>query len=191
MMKLVTRRYRVECIPEDLLQRAPEDGWYVLRVPCREEERVARSIAHMPGAACVLLWTVAQHHYGRGRVRQVVTPFLPGYIIVNSGGHDHDTLYSTVRPVVEILPVLDGQQFVAELQSFCRILLAAPGDLRQQPGYAQGDPVEVIGGSLQGCRGTVVRHQGNWELVVGLTVLGTVVQARVDRRLIRPIEGAS
>lgn len=190
MMKLVTRRYRVECSPDDLLQRAPEKDWYVLRVPQREEGRAARAIAHLPGTGCIQLWTVAQHHYGRQRVRQVVTPFLPGYIIVHAGDHDSDAIYSSARPVVEMLPVLDGRQFIAELQDFCRILQAAPGELRQQPGYAQGDPVEVIGGAMEGCRGQVVRHQGNWELVVGLTVLGTVVHARIDRRLLRSLPEA-
>ncbi|TVR08554.1 MAG: hypothetical protein EA401_13750 [Planctomycetota bacterium] len=189
MIKVVTRRYRVESNPEDLLQQAPEEQWYVLRVPQREEQRAAQAIQRLPGAGYLMLWTIAQHHYGRKRTRETITPFLPGYVIVHAGGHDADAIYTAARPIVELLPVPDGRQFIDELRNFCRLLQASPRDLRQQPGYAQGDPVEVIGGAMEGCRGQVVRHHGNWELVVGLTILGTVVHARIDTRFVRPVGG--
>ncbi|TVR41191.1 MAG: hypothetical protein EA402_13055 [Planctomycetota bacterium] len=189
-MAIITHRYHLETRPIDLLDAIPEHGWMLLRIMSKDERRALNALKKCDDCSYLMLWVTSTRHYSRSRKRQHTRSFLPGHVFVQSSNRNRDQLFELLRPVLNLTPIPDGHEFVEELRNFCRLFVAAGDELNQRPGYAHGDPVEVISGAMAGCRGRVIRHRGGWELVVGLSVLGTIVTTRIDLASVRPLESA-
>ena len=178
-MAIITHEYVIESAPQPRDGHTPS-GWFVLRVPIREERRALDQLKQLPNCDYLILWDNTTRHYNRSRKRLTMLPLLPGYIFVRSDHYQRHELFDALRPVQELTDMCDQPQFTQELHSFCQLISAAGGDITQRKGYAQGTLVEVMSGPLQGCRGRVIRENGVWEITVGLSILGTVVASRIE-----------
>ena len=179
-MALVTHEYVIESSPAVRLEALSKDGWFLLRVPIREERRAIDKLKQLDACDYLIIWDNSTRHYSRSRKRQTMTPLLPGYLFVQTKRYERHDLFDMLRPVQELTDMCDQPAFAHELQEFCQLIAAAGGDITQRKGYAQGTLVEVIDGPLAGCHGRVVRENGIWEITVGLSILGTIVASRVD-----------
>lgn len=187
-MVMISQRYHLESHPANLLEEIPAAGWYLLRVISNEEKQAIHRLKRLGGVDYLMIWTTTTRHYTRYRKRENTRPFLPGHLFIRSEQHDRGRLFDALRPVIELTPLIPSASFAQELVRFCRLIMAAGATAQQRPGYARGEWVEVIAGSLAGCRGQVIQHRGSWELVVGLSVLGTTVATRVDLTCVRRLE---
>ena len=179
-MALVTHHYHLESQPAAHNMALPVNGWYLLRVPVREERRAISQLQRLAQCDYVTIWTTTTRHYDRSRKRQSIQAFLPGHIFLRTEQHTRDELFTALRSVIGLTCLHDQPHFSCELAEFCKLVLAADNDTIKRPGYATGTMVEVIAGPLCGCRGRVIKHRGAWELVVGITILGTTVASRID-----------
>jgi transcription antitermination factor NusG len=189
-MLVVTHEYLIEAAPHDLPATIPKDGWFLVRVPIREERRVIERLKQLDGCEYLIIWDNATRHYSRSRKRLTTNPLLPGYVFVRSQRHERHDLFDHLRPVQELSDMRDHPDFSQELKEFCQLTQAAGGDITQRKGYAKGTLVEVVDGPLAGCRGRIVRENGTWEITVGLSIFGTTVASSIEITCVQEIEGS-
>lgn len=187
-MVYVTTSYSMDARPADFLAATPATGWYVARLMTGAETRaLAQLRCRLPDAGYVVLWQTTTRCYSRQRQRRHSRLFLPGYLFIQGTHFGRGDLFEVLRPVLALEEMPGDGTFAAELNSFCRMVLAAGDDLQRRPGYSCGDMVEVVEGALTGCRGRIVRRCDAYELEVGLSMLGTIVSSRIDIACVQPV----
>lgn len=173
--------------PEGLLGREPCDGWMVLRCQPAAERRCMELLASRGVPHCGL-WATSIRRYTRSRSRRSERGFLPGHWFACWPPGHHD-LFDRLRPFpLSILPVPAGRggEFLAELRAFCRVVLAGGALVEARP--EPGTRVVVTTGTLAGCQGQVVSHDGAWHLHVALSLLGTAAVVSIDAGCVQRID---
>lgn len=179
MNPLVSVEHRLVEQPAGLLASDEHEGWLVVR-SAPTDERVISSRLAAAGVPHLTILSATLRRYSRSRSRRSERGFLPGHWFARWPAGHHD-LYGRLRPnPVSILPVPPGGggRFIVELRDFVRVILA--GGTLAEPAPAIGDQVEVIAGTLAGCRGRVVAQGDAWCLRVELALLGTIVTTAID-----------
>ncbi len=179
MQPLVSVEHRLVEQPAGLLASDGHEGWMVVRSVPAEERSIGRRLAAI-GVPHLTVMSATVRRYSRSRSRRSERAFLPGHWFARWPAGHHD-LFDRLRPTgVGILQVPQGggPRFVAELRDFVRVILA--GGTLDEPSLALGDQVEVIAGTLAGCRGRVVAQGKSWRLRVELALLGTIVTTAID-----------
>lgn len=150
----------------------------------RHEKAVVAELSRQ-NIHCYLPLVRVPRSYGR---RHVVAelPLFPGYVFLNGGPPACEVARRTNR-VASILAVGDQDGLRAELRQIQRVVESgAPTELC--PGLREGRRCRVIGGSLKGLEGVVLRRQRRYRLHLAVTILGQSAVVEIDGALVEPID---
>jgi len=115
------------------------------------------------------------------RTQTVEVPLFPGYVFCRFNYKQRLDVLNTpgVRSIVGFgatdIPVEDDA--VEALQT----LVASGRPMEPQPRILAGEKVRISRGPLEGVRGTLLREQGAWRVVVNVELLNRSVAVEIDR----------
>jgi len=151
--------------------------WYVLHTRARNEKAVAGDLARL-GVQCFLPLVRYGRTYG-GKRRRVEIPLFPGYVFLCGGHADRETALRTHR-IAQVLEVVDQARLRDDLRQIHRIVTSEVAvDL--YPRLRRGTRCRVVGGTLDGLEGVVIRRRGPWRVYVGVEFLGQSANLKSTR----------
>ncbi len=158
--------------------------WWVLHTKPRNEKSIAADLARC-GVQHFLPLVVRQHR-SRGRVWSSSIPLFPSYVFCC--GRDDDRLAALrTNRIAHVLDVVDQEQFRDDLRQIQRITASnEPVDLF--PRLRAGARCRVLGGTLAGLEGVVLRRRGPWRLYVSVAFLGQSAELEIDANRIELID---
>ncbi|MBD3676014.1 MAG: hypothetical protein HUJ26_21100 [Planctomycetaceae bacterium] len=157
--------------------------WMVLQTKPRSEKQLARML-RARGVAHFL----PQGASRRKTQRRWVTsyrPLFPGYLFLYGEAEDFSASLMTNK-VVNALPVQDPVQLHQELYRIHELLTLGV-NLSAEPVLVEGDPVEIVSGSLAGLRGKVVRLDGQSRVILGVKMINQGVSILVEEWMLRRV----
>ena len=158
--------------------------WCALRTKSRNEKALASDLRRMEIGHFLPLVPTARH-YG-GRLRRVELPLFPGYMFL-CGGEAERTAALTTHRVAGVLEAGDQEGLKTDLQRIHRLVSGdEPVDL--YPGLREGRRCRVVGGSLVGLEGVVLRRRGVCRVYIALAMLGQSAQVEIDAALLEAID---
>ena len=153
------------------------DGrWFVLHTRARQEKAVAEDLGRLNVRHFLPLVRYRRIH--GGRVRRVSIPLFPGYVFMCGRDEDRVAALRTHR-VANVLPVADQKRLKADLRQIQRVVESnEPVDLF--PRLRKGTRCRVIGGTLSGIEGVVLRRRGPWRVYVGVEFVGQSAEPEIE-----------
>lgn len=167
-----------EIFPQGLFD-LPEDcsPWFVAHTRSRQEKALARYLE--PLEVPFYLPVREKRTVGKERVRISYLPLFPGYVFLRGGSAERlAALRSNL--VVRVLEAPDQGLIAGELAQL-RALQLSGASLEPLPAFVPGDRVRVTEGPFRGHRGTVLREQGRFRLIVSISMLRQSVAVELDR----------
>jgi len=150
--------------------------WYVLHTRARNEKAVAGDLSRL-GVQHFLPLVKYRRMYG-GKRRRVEIPLFPGYVFLCGTQADRETALRTHR-VAQVLEVGDQARLREDLRQIHRVVTSdEPVDL--YPRLRRGTKCRVVGGTLNGLEGVVIRRRGPWRVYVGVEFLGQSAELEID-----------
>lgn len=160
--------------------------WYAVHTKFRSEKFVVENLQRQGVEAYVPLQTYVRQ-YGHKR-REVSKPLIHQYIFVCISRVDYKKVLQT--------PYVYG--FLRNGKDLCVIPLTEMITLKRVVGdvvsvesaemdWAVGQKVEVVGGSLTGLQGLLLKQANKNYFTVQLQTLGWQLKIDIDRQLLRPI----
>lgn len=163
------------------------ERWAALRTAARWEKKLHEVLAAAEIPVFLPLMTRLTTSHGKRRAARV--PVFPGYLFAA----EPDFLSSkrltpgTRSRVAQVLRPADPASLRAELAGIAE-LLTDRQLVQERLAGGVGDLVRVLGGSLKGHEGRVVRVKPNrWVLVIEVTFLGARLEAEVDERFVERV----
>ena len=174
----------IETIPSAFLsgQQKGDSGsrlfWYAAYTSSRHEKTVAEHLRQREVECFLPLYeTVRRWNNGRHRVQ---LPLFPSYVFVRM--EMHNKLRVLQVPGLVQLVTFQGSPAAlpdAEVETLRSALTA--GVLAQPYRYLNvGSKVEVCRGPLQGMRGILLRHQGQFRVVISVEMIMRSIVVEVD-----------
>ena len=158
--------------------------WWLAYTKPRNEKVLAADLENMGVDYFLPLARVRRRHCGRPVELQV--PLFPSYLFVWGQAEERYAALRTNR-VVNIITVTDQRELSAELQNVYQATVSdVPVDL--YPGLKEGRRVRIIGGSLQGLEGVVLRRRQTCRVYVAVHVLGQSAQVDIDSALVEALD---
>ena len=162
-------------------QRTDSDSelfWYAAYTSSRHEKTVAEHLRQRD-VECFLPLYESVRRWNNGRHR-VQLPLFPSYVFVRMGLRDKLRVLQV--PGLAQLVTFQGAPAAlpdTEIETL-RSALAA-GVLAQPHRYLSvGSKVEICRGPLQGCRGILVRHQGQFRVVLSVEMIMRSIIVEVE-----------
>lgn len=150
--------------------------WYVLHTRARNEKAVAGDLNRL-GIQHFLPLVRYRRVYG-GKRRRVEIPLFPGYVFLCGGRADREAALRTHR-IAHVLEVVDQTRLRDDLRQIHRIVTSDEAvDL--YPRLRRGTRCRVVGGTLDGLEGVVIRRRGPWRVYVGVEFLGQSAELEID-----------
>lgn len=128
---------------------------------------------------------VARRRIYGGRVRHSQIPLFPGYVFFDLDSIERREVFSS-RKVVGVLSPDDPEQLRRQLGHLCKALQGAEG-LTAARRLKAGQPVRVIGGSLRGVEGELIRTKGACLLLIRVSFIGKVAELEIDEGLVETV----
>jgi len=166
---------------EDTENECSEKGWVVLQTKPRCEKQLARMLR-----AREIPHFLPQGSVRRKSQRRWVTtyhPLFPGYLFLYGDSEDYSDSLMTNK-VVNALPVANAEQLHEELFKIHE-LITQDVQFRAEPALVEGDPVEIVSGSLTGMRGKVVRLDGQSRVILGVKMINQGVSILAEEWMLR------
>lgn len=158
--------------------------WWVLHTRARNEKVVATALDRRHVQYYLPLVRV-ERTYAKCRVT-VMLPLFPGYLFLCGDYDACDKAWKTNR-VANILYVEDQKQLRAELrQVFQAVETGEKVDLFKS--LRRGRRCRIIGGSLRGLEGVVLRRGRHCRMHLSVTILGQSAVVEVDAVLLESID---
>lgn len=158
--------------------------WWLVHTRARQEKALARDLG-LRGVACFLPLVTMKRRYG-GRNFQVQMPLFPSYLFLCGGEEARYTTLMTHR-AAGVIHVVDQERLRWELRQIHRLTVGdEPVDL--YPSIRPGRRCRVVGGSLAGLEGVVLRRRGQCRVYVGVEALGQSAELEIDPSLLEIIE---
>jgi transcription termination/antitermination protein NusG len=152
--------------------------WYAAYTSSRHEKTVAEHLRQRELECFLPLYeTVRRWNNGRHRVQ---LPLFPSYVFVRMG--HRDKLRVLQVPGLSQLVSFQGSPAVlpdAEIETL-RSALAAGVPAQPYRYLREGSKVEVCRGPLQGMRGILLRHQGQFRVVISVEMIMRSIVVEVD-----------
>lgn len=168
----------------ELLNRLPIESfqglWYVVHTRARNEKATAADLARL-GVQHFLPLIRYRRMYG-GKRRRVEIPLFPGYLFLCGGRDEREAAVRTNR-VAQVLEVSDQDRLKADLQQIYRVV-TSDETVDFYPRLRTGARCRVVGGSLSGLEGVVLRRRGPWRVFVGVEFLGQSAELEIDPTLL-------
>ena len=179
------------------ISNEPQPLWYAAYTASRHEKTVAEHLRQRDVESFLPLYeTVRRWNNGRHRVQ---LPLFPGYVFVRMGMRDK----LRVLQVPGLVQLVSFQGAPAALRDSeietLRSALAAGICAEPHRYLSVGSQVEICRGPLQGMRGILLRHQGQFRVVLSVEMImrSIVVEVEaldvvaVDRKDSRPASTAT
>jgi transcription elongation factor/antiterminator RfaH len=174
----------IDSIPEasviqpQMIDGEPQGLWYAAYTASRHEKRVAEHLRQREIECFLPLYeTVRRWNNGRHRVQ---LPLFPSYVFVRMG--TRDKLRVLQVPGLVQLVTFQGSPAAlpdSEIETLRNAL--ASGVLAQPYRYLTvGSKVEICRGPLQGLRGILLRHQGQFRVVLSVEMIMRSIVVEVE-----------
>jgi hypothetical protein len=161
--------------------------WVALRTPARWEKKLAGILAD--AAVPVFLPLITRFTTSHGKRRSALVPVFPGYLFCSEADFMGNKRLTpgTRAKVAQVLRSPDPERLRTELRCIAD-LLSVRQLVQERLVGGVGDVVRVVGGSLAGHEGRVIRVKPNrWVLVVEVSFLGVKLEAEVDERMVEKV----
>jgi len=163
-------------------------NWYALQVRCRWETPTADLLTGKGYPVFLPRYQVKKR--SAGRVREISTPFFPGYVFCQLDPQNRLPVLVTPGVITIVsrgrvpLPVDDD-----EITAIRRIVSSG---LRPEPWpYLEiGQRVRIESDALEGLQGILISFKGTRRIVVSVTLLRRSVALEIERFCVRPILAA-
>ena len=174
--------------PETLLDACepPADDcqWMVLYTKPRQEKSLAREFLRQ-SVPFYLPLVKKTLQYGRRRITSHA-PLFDGYLFM-LGSEKQRVLSLATNRVLQILPVNDGSQLIADLRQIER-LIQSNVPLTPESRIQPGANVRVRSGPFAGVEGTVLRRRGETRLLVSINFLQKGASVEIEDFLLESID---
>jgi transcription antitermination factor NusG len=168
---------------DEWISEAP-GRWWVLHTRARNEKVVALALARRHVHYYLPLVRL-ERTYTKCRIN-VMLPLFPGYLFL-CGDHDACEKAWETKRVAKILRVEDQGQLRTELRQVCRVLEAGETvDVFRS--LRKGRRCRIIGGTLKGLEGVVLRRGRHCRMFLSVTILGQSAVVELDGALLEPID---
>jgi transcription elongation factor/antiterminator RfaH len=174
----------IETIPSTFLSEQQRDNkespkfWYAAYTSSRHEKTVAEHLRQREVECFLPLYeTVRRWNNGRHRVQ---LPLFPSYVFVRMGLRDKLRVLQV--PGLAQLVSFQGTPAVlpdAEIETL-RNALAAGVTAQPYQYLAVGSQVEICRGPLQGMKGILLRHQGQFRVVLSVEMIMRSIVVEVE-----------
>ena len=175
MIESISNGYRGE---QQTANRESALFWYAAYTSSRHEKTVAEHLRQRDLECFLPLYeTVRRWNNGRHRVQ---LPLFPSYVFVRMGVRDKLRVLQ-VPGLVQLVTFQGAPAALpdAEIETMRSALTA--GVLAQPHRYLNvGSKVEICRGPLQGMRGILLRHQGQFRVVLSVEMIMRSIVVEVD-----------
>jgi len=152
--------------------------WYAAYTSSRHEKTVAEHLRQREVECFLPLYeTIRRWNNGRHRVQ---VPLFPGYIFVRMGMRDKLRVLQ-VPGLVQLVSFQGAPAALpdAEIETL-RNALAAGVPAQPHAYLTVGSQVEICRGPLQGMRGVLLRHQGQFRVVLSVEMIMRSIVVEVE-----------
>jgi transcription antitermination factor NusG len=153
-------------------------GWLAIHTRHQHESLAARSLAYkgfevfLPVYIRVRQWS--------DRIKELSAPLFPGYVFLR-GELEHQIRILTTPGVLGLVGFAGVPAFIPDEEiEAVRQTLARSARVEPFPFLKCGDWVRVKDGPLEGLEGILVRHKGQFRLVLSVLLLQKSVAVEVD-----------
>lgn len=174
MIQSITHR----TLPEHQCEKTLHLFWYAAYTASRHEKTVAEHLRQRDVECFLPIYeTIRRWNNGRHRVQ---LPLFPGYVFVRMDMRDRLRVLQ-VPGLVQLVSFQGAPAALpdAEIDTLRNALTA--GVLAQPHQYLNvGSKVEICSGPLQGLRGILLRHQGQFRIVISVEMIMRSIVVEVD-----------
>ena len=172
----------------DLEGQSPIDvfigQWWLVHTKSRNEKALAKDLSKI-GIDYFLPIVCRKRRYGH-RITDVQIPLFPSYLFM-CGGEDERYATLMTHRAASVINIVDQNRIKKELRHVYRITISdEPADL--YPAIKKGRRCRVVGGSLKGLEGVVIRRRDLCRVYVGVEALGQSAELEIDPSLLEIIE---
>jgi transcription termination/antitermination protein NusG len=158
--------------------------WWLVHTKSRQEKALAGDLAQL-NVGVFLPLALTQRHYGN-RAVEIRIPLFPTYLFICGDENDRYTALTTHR-AAQVIAVADQERLKRELRQVYRVS-TSEHQVDLYPGLRRGRRCRIIGGSLQGVEGVVIRRQGRCRVYLGVEVLSQSAELVIDPGLLEIID---
>jgi transcription antitermination factor NusG len=157
---------------------ATESHWYAAYTASRHEKTVAEHLRQR-NVECFLPLYESIRRWNNGRHR-VQLPLFPSYIFVRMALRDKLRVLQ-VPGLAQLVTFQGAPASLPESEITTLRGALASGVVAQPYRYlSQGSKVEICNGPLQGMRGVLLRHQGQFRVVISVEMIMRSIVVEVD-----------
>ena len=162
--------------------------WYAVRVRSNYEANVS-AILEQKGVEKFLPTYRARRKWS-DRIKTLDLPLFPGYVFCRIP-LERRNLVLTTGGVVDIVSVgrIPAPLSEQEIEAV-RTVVTAKAHAEPWPFLKIGEKVRIIGGSLSGIEGILIRVKNSWRLVISVTLLERSVAVEIDAAYVSPGNGS-
>ena len=160
-----------------------EQKWWVAHTKSRNEKALAWNL--LKWEIPYFLPLVEKISRCKGRKIKSLRPLFGGYIFFRGDEQDRYKALTTNR-IAQIIPVVDQQKLVTELDQILRALRSEV-TLDPHPYLKSGTRCRVVAGSLIGLEGTIIQKKSRMRLILNVEMLGQAAAIDIEADLLEPI----
>ena len=158
--------------------------WYVGHTKSRFEKTFAWDLQR-EGIA-YFLPMIQRLTFSGGRKRKGMMPLFPGYVFF-AGDEQTRVVALTTGRLCQVIPSADQKTLVREMDSL-RLALEKKVALDPYPCAVVGRRCRIATGPFEGVEGTVVQRDGQWKLVLQVSMLGQSIAMQVEPGMVEAAE---
>jgi transcription antitermination factor NusG len=153
-------------------------GWLAIHTRHQHESLAARSLAYKGFEVFLPVYTRVRQW--SDRLKELSAPLFPGYVFLR-GELEHQLRILTTPGVLGLVGFAGVPAFIPDEEiAAVRQTVARSARVEPFPFLKCGDWVRVTNGPLEGLEGILVRHKGQFRLVLSVLLLQKSVAVEVD-----------
>ncbi len=161
--------------------------WYAIRTKFRSEKYVCGLLEAQAVEAYIPLMYRTRRY--QRKIKHYKVPLISSYVFVHISKEEYVRVLKTLY-VFGFVYV--GGRLVAIPDAEMELMKRVTGEemewsIQDQVKLVDGDPIEIIGGTLVGVRGTMLYKHNKSEVVVELAHIGKQLLLTVDKKYIRKL----
>lgn len=160
------------------------ERWVALRTAARSEKRLAQLLSERGTRVFLPLMSRVSVYHEKTRTVQI--PVFSGYVFCDESDYLQESKRcpAIAAKVAQMLRPPDPARLRAELKDIAD-LMTDRTLLQEHVAGGVGDRVRIIGGSLAGYGGKIVRTSPNrWVVVLEMSFLGARQEVEIDSRMV-------
>ncbi len=164
-----------------------EKKWYAVKTKFRSEKYVCNLLEEEDVEAYIPLMKRTRRY--QRKIKHYEVPLISTYVFVCVSQSDYVKVLKTLYVYGFVMV---GGRLVAIPDAEIDLLKKVTGSTQEwsvvdSKELVEGDPIEIIGGSLTGVRGVMTSYKNKNEIVVELAHIGILLNLTVDKKYIRKL----